>query len=726
MKTRTITIVENGKMVGELLLDSLKESEVLSESKYKKMHARQIITEASESVETVAYKGHQISRDVFAAVYSNLSKFDTREAIFIGLGFKPEEIREMKADSRRTALNRIIDEFNKNADPNANHELFPKWQQRIKHYTSESRQEAGWDEPGIDDIDAGHRGRTDRTTRVVQNINSQDLLSGEFYSDRSRIPRTRWAGWLRFWNRKKTSVRPDGGRWKKTFILGYQVERNVIYEIWYNSIDSTFTLHDRGGIEMSGRLKTMVEAIRHLIRAIAQESDNDAAFLSGSTPEAQALSNSVTRALTKTTDQRAEQLEKADRIQAKRERAERINKHKRRVDAARDAEQRRNKHKDFLNSEESDSAWAEMERSSRSSAKGKVSASFKNLSTATQKVMKQMDLSVEEVKNILITGSKMSYDNLSKFIQKELDLDKRAVKQMIEDFVKLFPENFGDLDWHELNKNQGKQEKWTNQNRKEAGYDKKRENRMKKSASKIGKHLSQADDEDGASADERMRRDAAKTAEEREKQLIKDLAKKRRSKKGLNESEEFVNIFEQEDPLAALDDLISDEVDSSSYESEIRKIRSAAERSPYTQQALGQSVMGEITTYDETRVRASFMASWFDNTVVKGSIKNIFRGRKIALPTDKPSVFKRAKMAFKGQRYRADFVIGWTLSDRINLEVWYVTEPNPTYDPDDRNSSPMIASFYVFDVTSGSIVRRFIPHYRNALQIVMGKLSPLL
>jgi hypothetical protein len=111
------------------------------------------------------------------------------------------------------------------------------------------------------------------------------------------------------------------------------------------------------------------------------------------------------------------------------------------------------------------------------------------------------------------------------------------------------------------------------------------------------------------------------------------------------------------------------------------------------------TIMGSIEKYEETRMPNSMI-------------------NKVS----KKSVFNRVKMRLAGTMFKADFIVGFTVNNRINLEVWYVTEPNPEY----VQGSPMgktISSFYLYDVTSEKLIRKWIPYYRNAEQLILQKIG---
>lgn len=169
----------------------------------------------------------------------------------------------------------------------------------------------------------------------------------------------------------------------------------------------------------------------------------------------------------------------------------------------------------------------------------------------------------------------------------------------------------------------------------------------------------------------------------------------------------------------------------SSKESDAAAIsrRKMAQTSGFTTTAIKTSVVEElITTYDVSRAGKHLkQVGYFSRGLLgdqkmgwfKKLINSIKYGReqRIELPTDKPVWYDRVMQVVRGVMFRADFVIGFSLKDAIDIEIWYVTEPDPS------NPSRNISSYYIYDVTAGLIVRRNLPYYRNAIQTVLAKIG---
>ena len=172
---------------------------------------------------------------------------------------------------------------------------------------------------------------------------------------------------------------------------------------------------------------------------------------------------------------------------------------------------------------------------------------------------------------------------------------------------------------------------------------------------------------------------------------------------------------------------ISDELDDR-RDSTVNTLRRNSAKVAMTINDLKSAINNDLVSlYSDTRINDT---KW---TGKIGRLLNAGRRVPIVLPTDKPTITQRVRMFFQGTRYRADFVTGVSLGDKINVEVWYVTEPNPNANVFDSkgvadaeyHGRATISSFYVFDVTSGTLIRKYLPYHKNALQVAMAKLGAL-
>jgi hypothetical protein len=163
---------------------------------------------------------------------------------------------------------------------------------------------------------------------------------------------------------------------------------------------------------------------------------------------------------------------------------------------------------------------------------------------------------------------------------------------------------------------------------------------------------------------------------------------------------------------ADMREIIQRRIDTPHYTSEIERLRNDAQRETANFRMLQNAVMSSVEKYDKTRVDPSKFSH----------ILSFLDSRKVQLPGGKPSLWNRIKMFFAGTMYRADFICGYTIGNRVNFEIWYVTEPNPEY-VEGGHMGKIISSFYLFDVTSGKLLRKYIPYYRNAEQLIIQKVG---
>lgn len=118
-----------------------------------------------------------------------------------------------------------------------------------------------------------------------------------------------------------------------------------------------------------------------------------------------------------------------------------------------------------------------------------------------------------------------------------------------------------------------------------------------------------------------------------------------------------------------------------------------------TRELLTQMISQEIVQYHETRMnRQKGREFW-----------KVF-GRN---PTYPSKYMKNgAVQKITGKQREATFIIGFSLAEKIDIEIWYVKEIGETG-----------GSFYVFDITSGTIISEGIRTLRQAYMIVGKKIA---
>lgn len=230
-----------------------------------------------------------------------------------------------KDNALRQAINRMFTAINKEFGTNYPHTgAEGYWQKRdeiIKGTTADEYREkargfSGQGEKVEQRVDIGNR---NRKINQIEAINSEDLLPGTFYTDLTKIPRSNHAKFWKFWDKEIASLPADrksffGRKWEKSFIFGYQVYDFLFYEVWYNSIDGTFSLYDMKAVDITGeRYETLQAATRALFNAITTASKSDADYARQS-PTAQSMFRAVASDLDPMI-QRFQQMEKKDQSQ---------------------------------------------------------------------------------------------------------------------------------------------------------------------------------------------------------------------------------------------------------------------------------------------------------------------------------------------------------------------------------------------------------------------------
>ena len=670
--------------VGYALLEELQNSGVITESRANIIKNKMMITESRQNTPTsYVYLDRLISWEVFKAVYTDYDRYESLPDVWRGLGYPLDLFSEggKSADENMSKqIRRIIAHF-KNTNKEAG-DILVNPSERLKRYSKRFRgaqqeNEDPWDQPPTrEDIDPGRRNRQSNASRVIDRINSQELLSGEFYSDFSRIPPSRWGSWLRLWDREKTSVQQDrrlfGRTWKKTFVLGYQLEKNLVYEIWYNSIDSSFSLHDSRGNQVSRRFPTLSETVKSLINALVQSSSEDAGFFKNGLNNQ--VATSLMRSMTGNLDQHIEDMKRLEDKEQRDIIAARMEAEKKREQEEKKKEEERKKAEIARKAN-----WDYFKRDLKQ-ASSRVVRDFGNIAErfgvpAADAVLSKFRSGAigldEFLKNVVdsldLVGSKEEKDLRGALIDDEID---------IEDYIAGIRELAA----------------------------KKRADRLRKRGGSSGAEATTGNNP--PRPDSSMANFAA-----------------RRRNTNLNEEYDFEKLMENIEFFQQQEESVDDAINSS-HNSIIKSLRRDAERGQYTQNALKTSVNADlISVYTETRVDRNFPSTILPRWLNKG------RKEPIVLPTDKPGLINRLKMFIRGNRYQADFIVGFSLADRVNVEIWYITEPNPEHTltafgaNDSFSSKPTVSSFYVFDVTSGRLLRKYVPYYRNAVQIAMAKLS---
>lgn len=754
--------------VGEELLAILVEEEILSESVSRGFLSKAMILEENEAPVFHTFKdGSKVSWDTFYSIYTDYDQFPTHEMVFEGMGlepmmYKPEnaddlsphELRTKIRESCKKALDNAVARFQKKGFNG----LYPPSQR--KNYSKRLREQIAredfydqmaddpdnpFGQPTYRDIIPGKKGQNrGKDGRIINQINNSEIIRGELYNNFTRIPKSRWGSWLNFFKKEYASVSSGNKIWKKQFILGYQVEQNVFYEIWYNSINSTFSVHDSRGNEISNRFTVLNEALKQLLSAVAKFSRDDAMFFLNSNNN---LSRSFMNSVKSGVDQRVKELAaiEAKEIQ-KFEKAE--------EDFVKESEEKRQSivKQGLARLREKGNLMARIAKDRTiSGVKSGASAAgreAREILTGARRREEEEARKAEREREIRDTWGEKDSATSDAFAKRREERQARAtarIRREMED--DLFGRAARQREELVTNPHRAIDDDIQRQLRDKQELSKaekelaklKRELKMSQAANK-GMFSDEVEKETRVrqrteeSKDAQSKKAALKRSEERVKKLKAFIEKQKNRQGNLFEGEDYgvapelnfeeyldsyVLTEEEEFEFDAMEDAIDDVVDTGTYDSIVKSFRNQANKDSLSGAFIkGTIAENMVTRYDETRVDKTFGQRGLRRFLLS-------RNRKpIILPTDKPSIWNRIKGFFRGVRYRADFISGYTYSDKVNIEIWYITEPNPDKDwkKDDRKPQT-ISTFYVFDVTAGVLVRKYIPYYRNALQIAVAKLS---
>lgn len=659
---------------GYALLEALQEEGVITEARASIISNQIIISEAvtKSSPTQYVHKGRIITWEQFKAVYTDYDRYQTTAEVWLGLGYPEELFKPASQDAKQTtrdnmakSLERVIEHFKRYNKEGNEILVSPKY--RMTRYSKIIPDNRSRPEPTMADIHGGSVTRRTNASAMMDRINQQKIMAGEFYSNTTRIPKSHWGNWLRFWEREYSSVHNDhsmfGRVWKKDFVLGYQMEDKLFYEIWYNSIDSTFALHDSNGNQISRRVATLNEAMRALMNAVKQASPQDADFFRGNMNNQ--LAASLIRSITPGLDKHIEDLKKLDsEYEKNKEREE-----EEREAARKAAAEKRRENIEYFRKQAMDVAVSYgKEKAAEILAQARAEAERAKAEERSQRARANQAAADD------IAQANRRHDATHDAVRASMERAKRAAQARAQSEYQASPEA-----------NKGRWEAEAMMRAKE--FARQELERRKRKLDAERKRRARAAKKDGIPA--------------------------LPAPKDLTEQVEYWSPKIEGDSEGGIDI-------PTNYGRDIEQMRRIAAHGSETQDAIKRTVNSEmIQTYQTSRVEDSgFIKNRFLRWINKG------RGDSIVLPNDM-FIWKQIKSYVLGQRYRADFVIGFTLNDAVNIEIWYVSEPNPAKGSGFHGSSKTISSFYIFDVKSGKLLRKFVPYYRNAVQIAMAKLSTI-
>lgn len=702
---------------------------------------------------TAGYKGEAITYPVdprkVESAWRDLS--NSRGAdILVALGVPPLVVSAYESQSKSNfsnRLDRVRKEFEKYARLTPDVASLSPLGSRSSVYSGSTsidrldRQEDPED-PGRDAISR----RGPRNDKTISRINNAEIIPGEFYRDVTRISPSRTNHWLRFWkndlknvekNKRSLLGRLIGRTWRRTFLLGYQVNRTIFYEVWYNSIDSSFAVYDRNGVAVSQNVPTLQEAIRSLTITIAQNTGGDYdVFASGM--QGNELARSLQRSLHMSTEANIRDVMKGDELrqrEAAREYSEK------RAEERKQSQERKQRMDKFKNKQDA-SVKRNVRNAVSSSRDAVLGASFTGRDYA-EKAAKSAAIAAAGG----ISSARQGIDYVRRRLQSQIsDLEDYMRDPAGTSRTKIDPkiaDYFGDLNDPDVASTMAKEAQANlyiklrildNISNKEDddAFTSSFEEYVKKFGRDAAKSPDEHFEEAGEAALGKVGRNALSRAgasfnrvqesfflSEQTDNMNDGLRQFNRETQAAK-SEEDERTKERLDKVAAQNTEIDltyghqHDLTDNAFDRQSEKIKQQARNSSYTKQMLLKDINNSIEIYDVTKIRRASIAQTVRSWLSVG------RGRRSSIdsPLDRSSFFSRAKQAFFGESYRADFIMGYSFENVINLEIWYITETNPG-DPSGR----LISSFYVYDVSAQKIIRSHLPFMRNANQVISAKLG---
>lgn len=805
--------------VGEILVKSFVQEGQLTEGQANLLVSKSMLFEnpnVKSTTTTYVVKGHVITLDNFITVYVEYDRSPDVTQMMMALGVSvtnwDSDNPNNNTNAIRKAINTMIDHFRKTAE--GRKWIFPKLIDRRRYSEAAAKSihpnrlspddvqgvdaipvevghgdgddnDATWDEREM--VDRGRSGKRNKSTQVINSFNKSEIATGEFYNDITRLKQTRWGS---IWKREIASVRSDTGgllsrKWKKIFVLGYQIDKSLLYEIWYGTIDGQFTLHDSRGNQISRKFPTVSEATKALTNAIVQSGNQDAEIFKHGGADKNRIAASIVKTLNMHTDDMVndlmaiedKDLQKRAVLQRKRD-MERRNAERnwnRRVAAVQQAATSPIQTSKAVGSVIQQGAEKIFDLGTLVTISS-IAGISAGAGRSKELYAYAKELAIQNGGQVTLDAAKRIADKFVKSPAKRIALLSKLKAGMIT-----FDEYMAEItllitdDSPNANPSLRMPTGWSQRYTKEEeaamyepSYTRRSPSpnmqsysntpnsptmtvsqlkadilasgvppyaeRNKGNKEAIKNYIAMLIDTGTYSGANRSKREeleliavdvyGAKGNIGNIRPVI--VSMKSRLKRNLLESysrREYDNQDDQE--LVPFD--IDDQLDAR-RDSTIQVLRRNSAKVAMSIGDMKQMINDDmVQMYSKTRI---------DESKWRGTFTRILNsGRKypISLPTDKPSIKQRVMGFFQGTRYRADFVTGVSLSDRINVEVWYITEPNPALGildmngvvPDDVKERNTISSFYVFDVTSGTLVRKYLPYHKNAIQVAIAKLGAL-
>ena len=241
------------------------------------------------SIKKVINLDYKDSYDLNRKAYECFSK---RMASFLPLEEQEKFINDMLTEEPTTGkpspeeLAAIFNDIKNFPDEEYVGRHFNRGARTIRRWVSEYRK-MGYDHLFInrrrerarlskDPEDEIYLGSGGRVSNAIQRV---PAFPGDFYRDKTKIPRQRWESWWKIWQRK-TPVRERPRSmltartyYRKIFLLGYEMSggSRLFNELWYDAFNGVYIIYDHQGIPYRRSFHIMDDAVTAFINIIAEE-----------------------------------------------------------------------------------------------------------------------------------------------------------------------------------------------------------------------------------------------------------------------------------------------------------------------------------------------------------------------------------------------------------------------------------------------------------------------
>lgn len=254
--------------------------DMISESQHSTLFSEFLVEAKKTDPDRYGGVEYKMFRTAWDDPISFPSTTDMYAALYPDKAVMPEESSQGKAISRALA------HFTAYQSDMSN--TFRSQAERKAYRENELLTDAGKEAKQGKNIHPGSR--TSRESSQIKKINDSELFPGTFYTGRTKIPARRWYAWWAVWRRRQTSIPPNqsstildltglGKRWEKHFVLGYALDSSTTYEVWYNTYNSSFSVHDKNGNPVADSVPTVRQAVQALFNITAKVSNTDFEYL---------------------------------------------------------------------------------------------------------------------------------------------------------------------------------------------------------------------------------------------------------------------------------------------------------------------------------------------------------------------------------------------------------------------------------------------------------------